>query len=79
MTETQAQILELFQTLTVEEQRELVVHLVEQATRGSFFERMTPEQRTQLEDGINEVKRGDVVAWETVSARLKAKLKAAGI
>ena len=48
MTNTQAQILELFQTLPQSEQHDLAEQLYEQATRGSFYEqRLWNLQRRQ--------------------------------
>lgn len=74
MTRTQAQILELFQSLPGDEQRELAEHLYEQTRRGSFYDRMTPEQRAQLQDGIDQADRGDVVDADQVLDRLAQRL-----
>ena len=59
MTRTQAQILELFQTLDAGEKRELAEQLYETAVAGSFYARMTPEQRTELAESIAEADRGE--------------------
>jgi hypothetical protein len=59
MTRTQAQILELFQTLDVAERRELAEQLYETAVAGSFYSRMTPEQRAELAESIAEADRGE--------------------
>jgi hypothetical protein len=59
MTRTQAQILELFQTLDVAEKRELAEQLYETAVAGSFFARMTPEQRAELAESIAQADRGE--------------------
>lgn len=74
MTRTQAQILELFQSLPTEEQRELAEHLYEQTRRGSFYDRMTPEQRAQLQDGIDQADRGEVVDADKALARIAKRL-----
>jgi hypothetical protein len=59
MTRTQAQILELFQTLDASEKRELAEQLYETAVAGSFYARMTPEQRAELAESIAEADRGE--------------------
>jgi hypothetical protein len=59
MTRTQAQILELFQTLDASEKRELAEQLYETAVAGSFYARMTPEQRAVLAESIAEADRGE--------------------
>jgi predicted transcriptional regulator len=64
MTKTQAQIIELFRTLAPAEQ------LFETAVAGSFYDRMTPEQHRQLDEGIAEAERGQVIPAEEVFDRL---------
>jgi hypothetical protein len=59
MTRTQAQIIELFQTLAADEKRELAEQLYETAVAGSFYDRMTPEQRAQLGESIAQADRGE--------------------
>jgi hypothetical protein len=59
MTRTQAQILELFQTLDAGEKRELAEQLYETAVAGSFYSRMTLEQRAELAESIAEADRGE--------------------
>ena len=59
MTKTQAQILELFQTLDPAQKRELAEQLYETAVSGSFYARMTPEQRLELAESIAEADRGE--------------------
>jgi hypothetical protein len=59
MTKTQAQILELFQTLDTAEQRSLAEQLYETAVAGSFYARMTPQQRAELAESIAEADRGE--------------------
>ena len=65
MTKTQAQIVELIAQLPLAERRELIEHV--QATgllEESFYSGMTPEQRAQLEDGIAQAEKGEVVRWQ---------------
>ena len=62
MTRTQAQIFELFQTLGIAEKRELAEQLYETAVAGSFYDRMSPEQRRELDQGITEADRGEGVS-----------------
>ena len=59
MTRTQAQILELFQTLDASEKRELAEQLYETAVAGSFYARMPPKQRAELAESIAEADRGE--------------------
>lgn len=73
MTKTQAQILELFQTLPQIEQRELAEQLYEQAVRGSFYGRMTSEQRAALDQSIAEADRGEGTDAAIVMSRLAQK------
>ncbi len=70
MNKTQAQIIELFKTLDPVEQREIAEQLYETAVAGSFYDRMTPEQRCQLEEGIAQAERGQVVPAEEAFERL---------
>jgi hypothetical protein len=70
MTKTQAQIIELFKTLDPVEQREIAAQLYETAVAGSFYDRITPEQRRQLEEGIAQAERGQVVPAEEAFERL---------
>ena len=59
MTRTQAQIIELFQTLANSEQKELAAQLYEATVDGPFYDRMTPQQRAELEAAISEADRGE--------------------
>jgi hypothetical protein len=70
MTKTKAQIIELFKTLDPVEQREIAERLYETAVTGSFYERMTPEQHRQLDEGIAQAERGQVVPAEWAFDRL---------
>lgn len=70
MTRTQAQIIELFKTLDQAEQREVAQQLYERAVAGSFYDRMTPQQLAELDEGIAQAERGDVWPAEKVFDRL---------
>jgi predicted transcriptional regulator len=70
MTKTQAQIIELFQTLDTAEQREIAEQLYERSIAGSFYDRMTPHQRAELDEGIAQAERGQVLPAEEVFDRL---------
>lgn len=70
MTKTQAQIIELFKTLDPTEQREIAEQLLETTVVGSFYDRMTPEQRAELDEGIAQAERGQVLPAEEVFDRL---------
>jgi hypothetical protein len=60
MTKTPAKIIELFKTLDQTEQREVAQQLYERAVMGSFHDRMTPQQRVELDEGIAQAERGQV-------------------
>ena len=62
MTRTQAQIIELFQTLGQSEKRALAEHLYETAVAGRFYDRMTPDQRAELAAGLDEADRDEGAA-----------------
>lgn len=61
MTRTQSQIIEMFRTLGPAERQEVMAELYEAAVATSFYDRMTVEQRAQLQDGIEQANRGDTV------------------
>jgi hypothetical protein len=66
MTKTVTRILQLFQTLPARDQRELVDQLKEAARGGSFYNRMSAQQRVELDEGLSEAERGETVpAGET--------------
>ncbi len=74
MTKTQAQIVELIAQLPLAERREFFEHV--QGTgllEESFFSRMTPEQRAQLEEGIAQADRGEVVDGNEAFNRLASR------
>jgi predicted transcriptional regulator len=70
MTRIQAQIIELFKTLDQAEQREVAQQLYERAIVGSFYDRMTPRQLAELDEGIAQAERGEVRPAEEVFDRL---------
>jgi predicted transcriptional regulator len=71
MTKTQAQILESIAALPDSDRRALVEHLVAaHLGESSFFDRMTPEQRTRLDQGIAEAERGEFAPAESVFDRI---------
>jgi predicted transcriptional regulator len=75
MTKSQACILESIAALPEAERRELIEHLV--ATNmgaPSFYERMTPEQRAHLAEGIAQADRGEGRPAEEVYADLARSL-----
>jgi len=65
MTKTAARILRLFNTLPERDQRVLVDRLVDAARASSFYDRMSPEQRAELDEAIAEVERGDTIPADT--------------
>ena len=62
MTNTQAQILELYQKLPATEQRELAEQLARQAFHDGFYERMTACQKLELAAAIAEADRGEAMS-----------------
>jgi hypothetical protein len=73
MTSLQAQILELFQKLSRDEQLEIVAQLCEQIRGGTYYERLAPEQRVELDLSIAEADRGEGTEASIVMARLAKK------
>ncbi len=61
MTRTQTQIIEMFRTLGPDERQEVMSELYETAVSETFYDSMTPEQRAQLQVGVEQADRGDVV------------------
>ncbi len=70
MTKTQAQIIELFKSLDPPEQREIAEQLYETTVAGSIYDRMTSEQRAELDEGIAQAEKGQVLPAEEVFDRL---------
>jgi predicted transcriptional regulator len=70
MTKTQVQIIDLFKTLDPIEQRELAEQLYETTLVGSFYDRMSPAQRAELDEGIAQAEHGQVRSAKEVFDRL---------
>ena len=74
MTSTQAHIVNLIAKLSLAERRELIEHVQETGLLGdSFYARMTPDQRAQLDEGIAQADRGEVVDGNDVFNRLASR------
>jgi hypothetical protein len=59
MTQAQTKIIELFQALPAAEQRDIIAALARVATTQTFFDRMTPDQRLELELSTAQADRGE--------------------
>ncbi len=71
MTRAQAEILDLINRLPADERRELFEQIEATGLLGqTFYERMTPEQRAQLDDGIAQADRRQVVDGNSAFDRL---------
>ena len=70
MTETETRIFELFQTLGPSEKRALVEKLSEAAASQFFYDRLSPDQRMKLDDGVAQANAGDVMSAVEVFDRL---------
>lgn len=70
MTNLQAQVIALFKTLDPKEQREVAVQIYADTFAESFYDSMTTEQRAQLDAGIAQADRGQVVPAEEAFDRL---------
>ena len=75
MTNTQAQILDLFQTLAPDERREIVENLSGAAPPRSHYDRLTEVQRSKLDEGIAQALSGEVESAATVLDRLTGRLQ----
>lgn len=64
-TAARARILELFRTLPERDQRALVEQLSTTSRGQSFYERMSAEQRAELDDAICEIEGGETVSAAT--------------
>ena len=74
MTRTQAQIVELIARLSLAERRELFEHVQQTGLlEQTFYSGMTPEQRAQLDEGIAQADRGEVVGGDEVFKSLAAR------
>lgn len=70
MTQAEAQILELFQTLGTAERARLAEQLYEESRLDDFVTRMTPEQRAHLQEGIDQADRGEMLSPEELRANM---------
>jgi hypothetical protein len=75
MTSTQAAILELFQRLPDDEQRELVSRLQEQVTPDDFYDQLKPFDRAALLDGIAQADNGQTVTAGELRAYMAQRFK----
>lgn len=74
MTKAQERIVELIAGLSLAERRELLAHVRDAGLLDpSFYAGMTPEQRGQLDDGIAQADRGDVIEGDEAFGRLAAR------
>jgi predicted transcriptional regulator len=64
VTRTATRIIELFHTLPERDQRALAEQLMETARGASFYSRMSPQQRAELEEGLSEAERGETIPAE---------------
>lgn len=71
MTRTQSQIIDLITQLPLAERQALFEHIEAAGLlKHTFFDRMTAEQRAQLDEGIAQADRGEVVDGQTAFDRL---------
>ena len=75
MTRIQTQILELYEKLTPDEQRELVQRLALRAPADDFYEQMTPAQKAELAAAIAEADRGEMITSQELEKAMEAKVK----
>ena len=75
MTNIQAQILRLFQTLPSEERQDLAEHLYHNSRQTTFYETMTTAQRVHLHDAIARADRNEPAELvSVVFGRLRKEL-----
>ena len=74
IAKAQAQIVESIAQLSLAERRELFEHVQEAGLlEDSIYSRMTPEQHAQLDEGIAQADRGEVVDGDEVFNRLASR------
>ncbi len=78
MTKTQARIVELVAQLSPEERRELIEHMQQAGLLDdTYYGRLSVDQRAQLDEGIAQADRGEVVdggeAFERLAKRFNFK------
>jgi hypothetical protein len=75
MTDTQARIVEMIAQLSLEERHELMAHIRQSGLlEDSFFAAMTADQRAQLDEGIAQADRDEVVDGQEAFDRLASRL-----
>lgn len=73
MTEIQTRIIELFEALAPDERAQLLDRLAAHG-RPSFFDRLTDEQRAELDRSVAEADRGEGKPAADVLSGLRSKL-----
>ena len=74
MTGTQERIVQLISELSLPERQELIAHVQETGLLDdSYYARMTPDQRAQLDEGIAQADRGEVVDADDAFNRLATR------
>jgi predicted transcriptional regulator len=73
MTTAQAQIYELFKTLPVAEQRDLLSQLSEAVEGEVLLDDLSAEDVAAIEEGIAQAERGEVVDADEVLGRIAAR------
>jgi predicted transcriptional regulator len=73
MTTAQAQIYELFKTLPVAEQRDLLSQLSEAVEGEVSLDDLSAEDVAAIEEGIAQAERGEVVDADEVLGRIAAR------
>ena len=74
MTHTQAHIVQLIAQLSLAERREFFEHVQQTGLlEQTFYSGMTPEQRAQLDEGIAQADRGEVVDADEALDRLASR------
>jgi hypothetical protein len=80
MTRTDA-IAEINATLETlpDERLEMLAELAQSWTRPTVFSSLSDTEKAEIDAALDELDRGEGVAWGAVRAELDAKLKAAGV
>jgi DNA-binding transcriptional MerR regulator len=74
MTRKQAQIVELIAGLSLAERRELMEHVQAAGLlEETFYSHMSPEQRAQLDEGVEQAERGETADANAVFDRLASR------
>ena len=62
-----------------DERLETLAEIAESWTQPTVYSSLGDDERAEIEAGLNELDRGDGVAWPAVKSALDAKLKTAGV